>query len=140
MDKLWIVIFIIAIAAEFFTPSALVSIWFGFGAMFALLTTWFNFSETVQWASFILVSLSSFVVMRPIARKYLKYESMPTNADRLIGRTFVIEKDVAQDQIAQQTVFNQIWSFAEVNRNPLQQGDVVEILAIEGVKLIVKKA
>lgn len=139
MDKLWIIIFIIAIAVEFFTPSALVSIWFAFGALFALLCAWFEIDITIQWIAFVLVSVSSFLVIRPLAQKYLKYESMPTNMDRLIGKTFIIEADVPQDQIVQQKVFNQIWSFAEVNRNPLKQGEVVEILAIEGVKLIVRK-
>lgn len=139
MDKLWIIIFIVAIAIEFLTPSALVSIWFGFGALFALLCAWFGVNETWQWISFGLASLSSFIAIRPLAQRYLKFESQATNTDRFIGKTFVVQQDVPQDTIAQQRVFSQIWSFAEVNRNPLKKGQEVEVLAIEGVKLIVRK-
>ena len=139
MDKLWIIIIIAALAIEFLTPSALVSIWFAFGALFALLCAWFNVSETWQWISFGLVSLSSFIAVRPLAQRYLKFETQATNIDRLIGKTFVLDQDVAQDTVAQQRVFNEIWSFAELNRNPLVKGEEVEILAIEGVKLIVRK-
>jgi len=77
---------------------------------------------------------------RPIAQKFLKIGHTRTNSDRLIGEVgIVIEKIDTIQGTGQIKVSGQIWSAKSFDKGVIERDDRVEILDIQGVKLVVKK-
>ncbi len=77
----------------------------------------------------------------PLAKKSLKKEHIKTNADRYIGKTAVVTEDISNiDAKGQVKVDNQIWSARSDDGSAISSGKQVNVLRIEGVKLIVSAA
>ena len=136
---LWIAILIIAIVVEVATASALVSIWFMAGAIGAIMAYYLNFSFLIQVLIFIILSALFLVVFRPIAVKNMKVNFVPTNADRAIGRQTELLKAITSDKWGEVKIDGVVWNVTTIDSSPIKEGSLVEILAIEGSKLIVKK-
>lgn len=138
MPFIWIGFAIIMAVCEAFTTQ-LVSIWFVFGSICAAITTIFTPSIPIQSAVFLLVSLIALIITRPLVRRFKrKRTNIGTNADRLIGKTGVLMTDISDPQsVGQVRVEGEIWS-AKSDFTPIEKNSKVTVLAIEGVKLIVK--
>ena len=95
MVVIWIGISIAALVVELITPTALVSIWFAVGGIIAVLLSLLNLPIWVQIAGFAIVSIVSMLVVRPIASRYLRGNTIATNADRCIGEFGVVVKPVS---------------------------------------------
>ena len=78
---IWLVLLVAFAVAEALTVG-LVSVWFAAGALAALLSTFFTANIWWQITIFLAVSLLSMAVIRPLARKYVLPQVVPTNADR----------------------------------------------------------
>ena len=85
MVLIWIAISVGAVLVELATPTALISIWFAVGGVIGALTALINLPLWVQIVCFVVVSLVSMLIVRPIASRYLRGNTVPTNADRFIG-------------------------------------------------------
>lgn len=118
----------------------LVSIWFVIGALAAALTSAFTPSILIQSIVFIAVSLVSLLVTRPLVKKLkIKNKKTGTNADRLIGQTGVVTKELPDAlTVGQVKVLGEVWS-AKSEQAPIEEGKLVKVLSIDGVKLIVEK-
>ena len=67
-----------------------------------------------------------------------KTNTVGTNADRLIGKTGVVISEIKSNlDVGQVKVMGQKWS-AKSDYAPIAENTKVTVLAIEGVKLIVK--
>ena len=140
MPFIWIGFAVIMAVCEAFT-SQLVSIWFVLGGVSAAITSIFTKSISIQSAVFLVVSLIALLVTRPLVNKIKKNKGFEsTNADRVIGKTGVIISDIADiHSYGQVKVEGCIWT-AKSEDAPLTKDSKVKVLAIEGVKLIVKAA
>ncbi len=135
---LWAGIAVASVILEIATVSALVSIWFAFGALAAMIIAIFNDIFWVQITVFLVVSLVLAMALRPITQKLLRGTAIPTNADRLIGmRTKLIQS--ITDEMGTLKAGGLIWNAISADGNPISKEAVVEILAMEGNKLIVKE-
>ncbi len=68
----------------------------------------------------------------------LKTDYVKTNADRYIGKLAVVTEEISNiDAKGQVKVDNQIWSARSQNGETISEGTKVNVLRIEGVKLIV---
>ena len=139
MPYFWIVIMIAAIAIEVATPGALVAIWFLPSALISMILAFCHVPVFVQLPVFILLSLVCVFVARPLLVRPGK--NTATNIDAIIGeRGIVVEKIENIAGAGQVKVHGQYWSARSVQDEcEYEQGDVVEIVAVEGVKLICKK-
>ena len=81
MTYIWLGIMLAAIVLELATPSALITIWFAFGALCAALFAYFGISQIIQILVFAIVSVLSLLIIRPMAAKYLKTNIVPTNVN-----------------------------------------------------------
>ena len=72
--------------------------------------------------------------------KYFNKDRVKTNAESLVGRQAIVVSEIDNLQgIGQVTVGGQEWSARSLNENlKLPVGMVVEVVAINGVKLIVR--
>lgn len=137
---IWLVVLIVAIAIEVGTLG-LTSIWFAGGALVAVIAAAFSLPLWFQILLFLLVSLLLMIFTRPIAVKYFNKDRVRTNVESLIGRQAIVISEIDNLQgIGQVTVGGQEWSArSDDDKKSLAVGAVVEIVAVSGVKLIVKE-
>ena len=95
--------------------------------------------QTIQSAVFLVVSLVSLIVTRPLVKRFKRRnKTTGTNADRYIGQVGFMLTDLTDiDKTAQAKVGAETWT-VKSDKAPLLKGTKVKVLAIEGVKLIVE--
>lgn len=137
---LWLVVLIIAIGIEVVTLG-LTTIWFAGGAFVALIFAAFSLPLWLQILAFLLISLLMMVFTRPVAVKYFNKDRVRTNVESMVGRQAIVVSEIDNLQgIGQVTVGGQEWSArTEEGAKGLPVGTVVEIVAVSGVKLIVRE-
>ena len=135
----WLVVVILSIAVEAITLG-LTSIWFAGGALVALAAAAFRLPIALQVVLFFAVSVILLYFTRPIAVKYFNKDRIKTNAESLVGRQAIVISEIDNLQgIGQVTVGGQEWSARSVEDDvKLPVGTVVDVMAINGVKLMVK--
>ncbi len=131
----WFVAFIILLVIELETVN-LVSVWFAIGAIVSMICSLFVESFIIQLVVFIVVSLVALAITKPIMKKIKVREVIPTNIDRVIGKTATVTKEITKDNYGEAKVFGNVWTAASNKKIPV--GTKVKVVAIEGVKLIVK--
>ena len=139
MVTLWLVVLIVSIGVEVATLG-LTSIWFAGGAVVAVIVAAFHGPVWLQILLFFAVSLLLLFFTRPIAVRYFNRDRVRTNVESMIGRQAIVTSEIDNLQgIGQVTVGGQEWSArTEADGMNLQPGTVVAIVAVNGVKLIVK--
>ena len=141
MDVLiWAILIGVFVAIELATVEWF-SIWFVLGAVCAMVTAYFTNNATAQILVFLVVSLVAVITLRPIAKRKLTPEKAPTNADRVIGAQGVVQEEISNlEARGLVKVLGAEWTARSADENVIfAQGEHVEILRIEGVKLIVEK-
>lgn len=137
MILIWFGVIILAGVIEI-TTMDLSSIWFSVGAFFALIIA-LIFPELIvlQVVIFIIVSAGSLLGIRPIFKKYLQKNDIKTNADRLVGKTAVCTKAILNGDRGEVKIDGKIWT--AIANEDIEINEKVEVLAIDGVKLVVRK-
>jgi len=135
---IWLIIFVLTLILEGLT-TALISIWFSIGALFAFITTYFTNNISVQIIVFISVCIFSIIVAKPLFKKSLSKVSSKTNCDDLIGKVGIVLETVTEKKMGVIKVKNQTWSALNSDKGSIDKDEEVEVLYIEGVKLIVRK-
>ncbi len=140
MAVVWLVILVVCLVIEILTLG-LTTIWFAIGALAATISALLSFPLWAQNTVFVAVSLVFLFFTRPIAVKYFNKDRIRTNAEGLIGKMGIVISEIDNLQgIGQITIGGQEWSARSTNDTVrLSVGTVVEITAIQGVKLIVKE-
>ncbi|MDY0140078.1 MAG: NfeD family protein [Candidatus Izemoplasmatales bacterium] len=137
MIFIWFAIIIIAGVIEALTMD-LSSIWFAAGAFFALLFA--IILPEIIWLQilvFIIFSIALLLTLRPIFKKYIKKNEIKTNADSLVGKSAVCIKPILDGERGEVKVEGKIWT--AISNENIQENEKVYILAIKGVKLVVRK-
>lgn len=138
MIEIWVVIALAAIVIEIITID-LVSIWFVFGALAAIISALCGLSQTAQIIIFLAVSFIIIIGVRPLAKKYLRTNSIPTNTDRFIGKKALVINDILEDKRGEIKIDGQTWSATTLNHQPLEKGKHCLIRAISGAHMIVEE-
>lgn len=141
MDPLlWLVILAIFLIIEAVTVG-LVTVWFAGGALAAAIASAVGAGVVVQWMLFLIVSLILLIFTRPLAVKYMKKGIPRTNVNSLIGKRAVVIQEINNLAQTGQVQINDIEWMArtESDEETIPEKSVVEIEAVQGVKLIVKK-
>ncbi len=136
---LWFFICIVSIVLEILTATALVSIWFALGSMIALGLALMNFSFPIQVIVFFISSLVLAMMVRPFATKYTRGNTVATNADRIISYRTKLLKPITATSYGEINFNGQIWNAASIDSKPIEAEALIEVIAIEGNKVLVKK-
>ncbi len=139
MLTMWIIVAIGAFLIEIFTLGNLICVWFIFGALASALLAWLKVQAIWQYIAFFVVSIVSMLIIRPLAHNYLRGNIVPTNSDRLIGKTTKLTKEITPEKWGEVIKGGVKWSCVSVDNQPIPEGTNVKIIAIEGAKLVVKK-
>ena len=136
----WVVALVVFLIVEAVT-AGLVSIWFVFGSLVALICAALGAAVWLQIFWFVIVSVATLVLTRPLVKRYVDSRSVATNADRNIGRTAVVTERI--DNLAATgavQLSGVIWTARSTDDAlTIESGEHVIIRAIEGVKLIVER-
>lgn len=132
----WFIAFLVFVFIELITVT-LVTIWFAIGAIAAVITTFFTDSIVIQSIVFVVVSVLSLIITKPLVKKFKKFEIVPTNSDRVIGKIGEVTKKISPNKYGEVKVFDSVWTAK--SEDSIEEGEKVKVLSIEGVKLIVKK-
>ena len=140
MVTIWIAAAVIFIAVEAATVG-LISIWFAFGAVAALVSTFLGGEIWLQIVVFLIVSAAAMYITKPIVKKYVNPRKKPTNADRLFAMVGLVTEEI--DNIANTgtiAISGQTWTARSQTGENIAVGEKVQPVSIEGVKLIVAKS
>ncbi len=135
----WLILLIICIGIEAATMG-LTTIWFAGGALVAIFAAVVGAPIWLQAIIFIVVSLVLLFFTRPIAVKYFNKDRVKTNVESMVGRQAIVISEIDNLQgIGQVTVGGQEWSARSAeDQVKIAVGAVVVVVAINGVKLIVR--
>ncbi len=136
----WLVALVLFILIEIATMG-LTTIWFAGGALLAVIASALGLPLVVQIVLFFAVSFVLLYFTRPMAVKYFNKDRVKTNAESLVGRQAIVISEIDNLQgIGQVTVGGMEWSARTAEAGVrLDVGSVVNIIAINGVKLIVEE-
>ena len=139
MTIFWLVATVIFGIIEAMTV-ALVTIWLAVGALAAGIAAALGAPVIVQIVIFVVVSGVLLFFTRPLAKKLSVKKHQPTNADRVVGATAMVVKEIDPiNNEGQVKVLGQIWSARDVDNGDIEEGEYVEVLRIEGVRLMVRR-
>ena len=134
----WLGLIVVLVIIEAATVS-LTTIWLAGGALIAFIFSLFGLPLWTQIAAFLGTSILLLIFTRPIAIKYFKSRIQKTNTDALIGETGLVIMDISEHKAGQVKVKGQIWTAVSESGDPIQADTEVLIVAIAGVKLVVKR-
>ena len=135
---IWLAALVILLLAEALTLG-LTTIWFAGGALIALIAALVGANIWVQLGIFLAVSLLLLIFTRPAALRYMNKSTLKTNVDSLTGEVGVVSERIDNLEATGKVKLNDVfWTARSEDGTVIEEGAVVEISRVEGVKLIVK--
>ncbi len=141
VTQFWIVIMVIAAIGELLTL-AFYSIWFVFGAFFALLAKWLGVSFTGQFYVFIttsaiLILMSEFLLKRKFG---ILKNPHKTNIDGILGKEAIVTEEINNTEgTGEVEIAGKKWTAISEDGSIIPLRERVIIKKVDGVKLIVRK-
>ena len=118
--------------------AGLVSIWFAAGALASLVCALLDLNLTVQIVIFLVVSIITLALTRPLVKKYQNGKTVPTNADRVLGCTAKVTAAVDNENSTGAVYINgKTWTARSTSGDRISVGQMVCVDRMEGVKLYV---
>ena len=138
MIAAWIVVIAVAFLAEIAT-FALVSIWFMFGGIAALIAAAAGLELVWQLAIFCVVSAVLLIFTRPIFKKLLPKKPTPTNSELLVGRSATVIEEVDTVRGKGRVKLDGVdWIAVSDDGEVIPAGEAVTVADVRGAKLAVK--
>ena len=140
MEWVWIAILIAAIVIEIFTEQ-MISIWFVPSALVASILAFCNVGPIWQAAVFFVLTAAGIIFAKTYLIKKFPLPDNKTNIEAIIGEKCIVTERI--DNYAgcgQAKIKGQIWSARGAHEDDtFEVGEVLTVVAIEGVKLICVK-
>lgn len=141
MWQIWLIVAGIFFIGEIFTVGFLI-FWLGVAAILAMLVSLITSNIIIQTAVFVIASGLLLFLTKPFVDKYItkNKESVATNAFSLIGKKGIVIKEMnnTPSSFGQVKVGEEIWTAISEDSNPIAEGSEIEVVKIDGVKLVVK--
>lgn len=139
LSVFWLVLLGVLLVIEIITLG-LTTIWFAGGAFLAFLVSVAGGPLWLQIIVFVTASVILLIFTRPVAMRYMNKNVHKTNVDSLPGEKAVVIKTINNLQGNGQVVVNGLeWSARSKNGEIIEEGKVVKVASVEGVKLIVEE-
>ncbi len=139
MWAIWLGVFVLALIIEALGTD-LISIWFAFGGLVALIISFTSAPWWVEIIVFVVVSSASLLALRPLAHKWMRRGLSKTNIDAIINSKGIMTAKYDMLHHGEVKINGVTWTaIAQEEKDVLNVGDVVSVVGISGNKLIVKK-
>ncbi len=141
MVYVWIGVIVAAIVLEMLTDQ-IIAIWFMPSAIICAILDLCGVPLPWQLLVFLLVSAAGIVLSRTVLKKYFNFAKTATNVEAVVGeKCVVIERIDNYAGCGQAKVRGQVWSARSINdEETFEEGEILRVVAVEGVKLICKKS
>ena len=134
---IWLVLMIAFLMVEAQSVT-MVSLWFGAGALAALIAALCGAEFWLQAVIFFAVSIALLACLRPLVRKYFTPKITKTNVDSVIGSEGLVTAEInnvtAQGQVKLGAME---WTARSTSGEIIPAGTLVKVDKIEGVKAFV---
>ena len=134
----WFIVAIIFGVGELMT-TILTLIWFSIGALLVMFLS--IFIESILWQVIIFAVVS--IILLVIATKYLvdrdKDVKYNTNLQGIISQKAIVTQTIEPYETGVAKLNGEEWTAMSKDETRIEAGKLVEVVAIEGVKLIVKE-
>ena len=137
MAIFWAILLVVFVAVEACTVS-MVSIWFAFGAVGAMIASLLGGEIWLQAVVFGVVSGIMLALLRPLSQKVIKPRIQPTNVDALVGAIVLVEETVGPMN-GRVKLGDVSWS-ARYESGTLEPGTYAKVEKVQGAKLFVVPA
>ena len=138
MWQFWLIVAGLFFVGEIFTLGFLI-FWFGIGALFAMIVSFFTTNIIIQTTVFLITSTIFILATKPLVKKFVDVKKTNTNVFSIIGKKALVIKDINPIHSSGQIKLNgEVWSAETENDEIIKEGSEVEVLKINGVKAIVK--
>lgn len=141
MPYIWIGLIVFAIMSEASTM-AITAIWFVPPGIVSMILAFCRVPLWIQIVVYIVLSALCLILFKPLVKRLQNQtKDTKTNVDSLIGQAAVVTEDIDNIlEVGAVKVNGLIWSArSEHDDDHIRAGDIVQILAVSGVKLICRK-
>lgn len=139
--QIWLIVALLLVIFEI-CSATFGAICFAIGAGFSALAAGLGANLTWQIVIFAIVSLLTFIFLRPFFMKFMNRRSkdVKTNAEALVGRKAVVSEriDVAQNT-GRVAVDGDDWKAVTEDGSVIEKGTSVEITKLDSIILTVKR-
>lgn len=139
MWQYWLIASGIFFVGEIVTVGFLL-FWFGIAGLITMVVSLFTSNIIIQSVVFLVTSVILILSTKPFVKKFVNKETIVTNANLLIGKKAIVIQEINNLQgTGQIKIGGEIWSAQNETDSVISENQEVEIIKIEGVKLIVKQ-
>lgn len=139
--QIWLIIAILLLIFEI-CSATFGAICFAIGAGFSALAAGLGANLTWQIVIFAVVSLLTFIFLRPVVMRFLERKSkdVKTNADALIGRKGVVSERIdAEQHTGRVAIDGDDWKAVSDDGSVIEKGTTVEIVKLDSIIVTVKQ-
>ena len=139
--QIWLIAAFVLVILEIATAGFGV-ICFAIGAVFAALAAGIGTNLTWQIIIFAVVSLLTFIFLRPVVIRFLERKSkdVNTNADALIGRHGIVSERIdSEKHTGRVAIDGDDWKAVSEDGSVIEKGKPVEIVKMDSIIVTVKQ-
>ena len=134
---IWLILIVVFLVEEAATVT-LVSLWFAFGALGALIVNLLGAELWLQIVVFFTISIVSLASLRSWCRKHFHPGLTRTNLDAIIGSQGKVITAIDNGQAVGRVKLDSMeWSARSTSGDPIPEGALVKVDRIQGVKVFV---
>ena len=105
-----------------------------------MVVSFFTSNIIIQSVVFLVTSVILILSTKPFVKKFVNKETIVTNVNSLIGKKAIVIQEINNLQgTGQIKISGEIWSAQNESDSIISENQEVEIIKVEGVKLIVKQ-
>ncbi|WP_296646861.1 NfeD family protein [Romboutsia sp. 13368] len=138
MKLVWLVVAILFAIGELMTTT-LTLIWFSIGAIILIFLSNIIDSILIQIIIFSIISTSMLIIATKKFIKQDKNYKYNTNLQAIINKQGIVKETIYPNKIGIVIIEGETWSAISYNNEIIEKEEIVEVLKIEGVKVVVKK-
>ena len=116
--------------------------WFGIGALISMVVSFFVPDIYIQAIVFVVSSTILIFLTKPLTDKFVrKDKTIATNAYSIIGKIGIVTKEINPiEGLGQVKIGGETWSAKTLSEEIIPENTEIEVVKIDGVKAVVKKA
>lgn len=136
----WLIAAIVLVIVEICT-AGFGALCFALGAAFSALVSGLGGSLTWQILAFVVVSLLTFIFLRPVVVRFLdkKSKDVKTNAEAIIGRKGIVSERIdASQHTGRVAIDGDDWKAVSEDGSVIEKGTDVEIIKLDSIIVTVK--
>ena len=137
----WLIAAIVLVIVEICT-AGFGALCFAMGAAFSAIVSGIGGNLTWQIAVFVVVSLLTFIFLRPVVMRFLdkKSKDVKTNAEAIIGRKGIVSERIdASQHTGRVAIDGDDWKAVSEDGSVIDKGVDVEIVKLDSIIVTVKQ-